>query len=65
VEHFLKHAVHEPPVALLLNGHSTHYQPDVVQFAKGNGILMLCLPPHATHEVVPLDCLVFSPLKTQ
>ena len=32
--HFLKHAVCERPLLLLLDGHSTHYQPEVVQNAK-------------------------------
>jgi len=58
VEHFLKHVVHECPLLLLLDRHSTRYQPDVVQFAKDNDILLLCLPPHTAHEAQPLDCSV-------
>ena len=61
VEHFVVNAV---PGRLLLHGHSTHYQPDVVHFAKDHNIVMLCLPPHTTHEAQPLDCGVFKPLKT-
>ena len=34
-------------------------------FAKEHGVIMLCLPPHTTHESQPLDCGVFGPLKTQ
>ena len=52
------------PLLLLLDGHSTHYQPEVVRYASENNIIMLCLPPHTTHETQPLDCGVFSPLKT-
>jgi len=33
-DHFLKHAVREHPLLLLLDGHSTHYQPEVVRYAK-------------------------------
>ena len=64
-EHFVEHAVSARPLLLLLDGHSTHYQPQSVHFAKEHGVIMLCLPPHTTHESQPLDCGVFGPLKTQ
>ena len=64
-DHFIKHAVGSRPLLLLLGGHSTHNQPDVIHLARKNGIIILCLPPHATHEAQPLDCAVFSPLKAQ
>ena len=63
VEHFLEHAVSRRPLLILLDGHSTHYQPDVIRLARENGVIMLCLPPHTTHETQPLDCGVFAPLK--
>ena len=50
---------------LLLDVHSTHYQPVAVRFAKEHDIIMLCLPPHTTHESQPLDCGVLGPLKTK
>ena len=62
-EHFLKHAVPARPLLLLLDGHSTHYQPQLIRLAREKGVLILCLPPHTTHEAQPLDCGVFSPLK--
>ena len=62
-EHFLKHAVPARPLLLLLDGHSTHYQPQLIRMAREKGVLILCLPPHTTHEAQPLDCGVFSPLK--
>ena len=34
-----------------------------LQFAKQNGIIMFCLPPHTTHLSQPLDTCVFRPLK--
>ena len=55
VEHFLKHTVRERLLLLLFDGHSTHYQPDVVQFVKDNDALMLCLPPNTTNEASPLQ----------
>ena len=36
--HFLKHAVRERPLLLLLDGHSTHYQLEVIQYARQNGV---------------------------
>ena len=62
-ELFLPCAVSARPLLLLLDGHSTHYQPDVVRFAQEHDVIMLCLPPHTSHEMQPLDCDVFGPLK--
>ena len=62
---FLPSAVAARPLLLLLDGHSTHYQLDVITKAKKNDVLVLCLPPHTTHATQPLDCGVFSPLKAQ
>ena len=64
-EHFIRHAVPGRPLLLLLDGHSTHYQPDVIRFARDHDVVMLCLPPHTTHEAKPLDVGVFSSLKSQ
>ena len=65
VEHFVERAVSARPLFSLLDGHSTHYQPQAVRFAMEHDIIMLCLPPHTTHESQPLDVGVFAPLKTQ
>ena len=65
VEHFLEHAVSARPLFLLLDGHSTHYQPQVIRLAREHNCIMLCLPPHTTHEAQPLDVGVFAPLKVQ
>ena len=62
-DHFLQYAVSRRPLLLILDGHSTHYQPATVQYAKDNGVVMLCLPPHSSHVSQPLDVSVFSPLK--
>ena len=49
-----------------IDGHSTHYQPEVVCFAKDHDIIMLCLPPHTIIYVAQsLDCSVFKPLNAQ
>ena len=61
----LEYKVSARSLLLLLDGHSTHYQPQSVRFAKEHGTIMLCLPPHTTHEPQPLDCGVFGPLKSR
>lgn len=63
VDHFLKNAVAARPLVLLLDGHSSHYQPELIQFAKEHDIILFCLPPHTSHESQPLDVSVFGPLK--
>jgi len=63
VKHLLKHAVAGRPLLLVLDGHSTHYQPETIKYAHDNGVIMMCLPPHTTHESQPLDASVFKPLK--
>ena len=62
-EHFLANAVPQRPLLLLLDGHSSHFEPQSIQYAKDNGIIIFCLPPHTTHECQPLDCGLFGPLK--
>ncbi len=51
------------PVLLLLDGHSSHYEPGTIRFAEEEGIIMLCLPPHTAHVSQPLDLTFFGLLK--
>lgn len=52
------------PVMLLLDGHSSHYEPDTIRLALTEGIVVFCLPPHTTHVSQPLDVSFFRPLKS-
>ena len=61
----LEHAVAARPSLPLLDGHSTHFQPQLIRMAREKGVIILCLPPHTTCEAQSLDCGVFSPLKMQ
>ena len=61
--HFLRHAPPARPLLLLLDGHSSHYQPDLVQAAAAEGVILFCLPPHTTHILQPLDNCAFGSLK--
>ena len=56
---FLPNAVAGRPLLLLLNGHSIHYQPKVINLALRNDVIILCLPPHTIHVTQPLDCGFF------
>lgn len=51
------------PVLLLLDGHVTHTQNiQVIEYARKNGVVMLCFPPHCTHKLQPLDVGFMKPL---
>jgi hypothetical protein len=51
-------------VVLLLDGHTSQCtDPDMLELAEENGIIMVCLPPHSTHYLQPLDRCFFKPLK--
>ena len=60
---FVKFIPPARPVLLLIDGHSSHYEPDTIKLAAEAEIVMLCLPPHSTHVVQPLDVNFFRPLK--
>ncbi len=49
-QHFLKHTVGARPLLLLLDGHSSHYNPKSIRYAKDHGVIVLCLPPHTTQD---------------
>ena len=51
------------PVLLLLDGPSSHLNLDTLYFARDNGILLFCLPPHSSDIMQPLDVVVFKPLE--
>ena len=53
----------ERPVLLIIDGHKTHIQYEVLQLAKANEIEIAKLPPHITHLLQPLDLSLFKPMK--
>ena len=61
--HFLAHAPPICPILLLMDGHSSHYQPSAIRRAAEEGIIMFLLPPHTSHLTQPLDKGCFGPLK--
>ena len=56
-DHFNPHAVGDWPIRLLLDGHSSHYQPELISYAWNHYILLM------THESQPLDASVLKSLK--
>lgn len=47
---------------LIMDGHSSHCSLESVEYCAAHQIIALCLPPHSTHELQPLDVGIFGPL---
>lgn len=47
---------------LILDGHTSHISFEFVQYCEEQKIVALCLPPHSTHLLQPLDVGIFGPL---
>jgi hypothetical protein len=64
LEHFDTHA---RPVGvyrlLIIDGHESHCSVDFQDRCKEKKIITLCMPPHSSHLLQPLDVACFSPLK--
>ncbi|KAK9739011.1 DDE superfamily endonuclease [Popillia japonica] len=51
------------PVLLILDGYSTHTKSlEVIDYARESGVSLLCLPPHCSHRLQPLDVSFMKPL---
>lgn len=64
--HFVKYTnpSEESPILLILDGHASHKDLDVINFATKKHIHMLSTPPHTTHKLQPLDRTFMKPFKT-
>lgn len=52
-------------VLLILDGHSSHSNSfKMLQLAKENDVILLCLPSHTTQALQPLDRSFFKPFKS-
>lgn len=51
------------PVLLIYDGHVSHVDLNVIQYAASEGITILKLPPHSSDVLQPLDCSTMKPLK--
>ena len=48
---------------LIMDGHGSHHTARFEDFCKQNNIITLCMPPHSSHLLQPLDVVCFSLLK--
>ena len=48
---------------LILDGHESHHTADFETYCDENNIVTLCMPPHSSHLLQPLDVGCFSVLK--
>ena len=48
---------------LILDGYESHLNQDFKDYCLEQKILTLCMPPHSSHILQPLDVVCFSPLK--
>ena len=54
----------ENPVILVLYRHYSHTRNlEVITLARENHVDIICLPPHNTHKIQPLDKAFMGPLK--
>ena len=51
------------PIFFILDGHASHFSWEFLSFCLEHGMLVLCLPPHSTHLLQPLDVGLFGPLQ--
>lgn len=63
-KHFLACVPSVRPLLLVMDGHSSHYGPDVIRMAAEEKVILFALPPNTTHLTQPLDKGCFSPLKS-
>ena len=50
---------------LLMDGHSSHYSLELLEFARANNIIILGYPPHCTHALQGLDVVCFAKMKKE
>jgi hypothetical protein len=48
---------------LFMDGHSSHYTADLLEYAEANNIRVLGYPPHCTHALQGLDVVCFAKMK--
>ena len=64
VSSFIPHVKNKvKPVILFYDGHVSHLTFKTAQSCMEEKIITICLPPHTSHTLQPLDVGVFKPLK--
>lgn len=62
-QHFLPSVPSVRPLLLIMDGHSSHFCPEIIRMSARDKIILFTLPPHTTHISQPLDRGCFAPLK--
>ena len=66
LKHFDKHTKERTVGShrlLILDGHESHNSVDFHQYCEEHKIITLCMPPHSSHLLQPLDVGCFAPMK--
>ncbi|RFN45100.1 hypothetical protein FIE12Z_10660 [Fusarium flagelliforme] len=66
LKHFNEHTINRSVGTyrlLIIDGHESHHSADFEAYCKENNIITLCIPPHSSHLLQPLDVGCFGPLK--
>ena len=59
-KHFL-HPTKDDPGLFVLDGHASHTKNfELIDMARENYVEILCLPPHCTHKLQPIDVLIMG-----
>ena len=53
----------ESPILLILDGHCSHKDLAVIDYASKHNVHLLSLPPHSSHKLQPLDRTFMKPFK--
>ena len=59
----VSHLLASGPVILFVDGHGSHISYNLVTTACKEGVILMCLPPHSSHLLQPLDVACYGPLK--
>ena len=59
----VSHLLATGPVVLFFDGHGSHIDFELVSLALKHNVILMCLPPHASHVLQPLDVACYGPLK--
>lgn len=60
---FLQHVGDKRPILVIYDGHASHLDNSVIEFARNENIHILKLPAHSSHLLQPLDLAVFRSFK--
>ena len=68
-DHFLRYSSvstgsSTEPTLVLYDGHRSHVNLTLTDWARRNNVILFVLPPHTSHLTQPLDVGIFGPFKT-